>query len=101
MLRRARASAARRHRGSQMGENGGRREFLRVAGAAGVAAAAAPSLAKAAEPQTVMAFVGCAHIHTPGFVKLLAGRPDVRVKWAWDHDPARVAVRAPELRAQV
>jgi predicted dehydrogenase len=84
-----------------MSENGGRREFLKVAGVAGTAVAAAPSLVLGAEPQAVMAFVGCAHIHTPGFVKLLASRPDVRVKWAWDHDPARVAVRAPELKAQV
>ena len=35
--------------------------------------------------------MGCAHIHVPGFTKLLAGREDVRVKWAWDPDPARVA----------
>ncbi len=83
-----------------MGETGGRREFLKVAGAAGAAMAAAPALALGADAPAVLAFVGCAHIHTPGFVKLLAARPDVRVKWAFDHDPARLAVRAPELRAQ-
>ena len=83
-----------------MGESNARREFLKTA-AASAAAAAVPSLGTAADPQVVLAFLGCAHIHTPGFVKLLAARPDVRVKWAWDHDPARVAVRAPELRAQV
>jgi predicted dehydrogenase len=83
-----------------MGETSGRREFLKTVSAAGVAVAAAPELGLAAGPQAVVALVGCAHIHTPGFVKLLASRPDVRVKWAWDPDPARVAVRAPELEAQ-
>jgi predicted dehydrogenase len=81
-------------------ETSGRRGFLKAAGAAGVAMAAARDRAFGAGGQAVLAFVGCAHIHTPGYVKLLASRPDVRVKWAWDPDPARVAVRAPELRAQ-
>ena len=83
-----------------MSETSGRREFLKAAGVTAAAVAAAPSLARGGDAQAVLAFVGCAHIHTPGFVKLLAARPDVRVKWAWDHDPARLAVRAPELKAQ-
>jgi predicted dehydrogenase len=89
-----------RHREVEMSETSGRREFLKAAGATAAAVAAAPSLVRGGDAQAVLAFVGCAHIHTPGFVKLLAARPDVRVKWAWDHDPARLAVRAPELKAQ-
>ena len=69
-----------------------RRGFLRTAGAAG-----RPSLPESASRaaqdagKTTLALVGCAHIHVPGFTKLLAERKDVRVKWAWDPDPARVA----------
>lgn len=48
-----------------------------------------------------LAFVGCAHIHTPGFIKLLKGRNDVKTKWVWDHDAARAERRAKELSAQV
>jgi predicted dehydrogenase len=36
-----------------------------------------------------LALVGCAHIHTPGFVKRLQARDDVRVKYVWDHQPER------------
>ena len=69
-----------------------RRGFLRKAGAAGAALAAGGRLAGAAgAPKVTIALVGCAHIHVPGFTQLLAGREDVRVKWAWDPDPARVA----------
>jgi predicted dehydrogenase len=69
-----------------------RRRFLKTAGAAGAALAAGP--ARAGTPgtgETTLALVGCAHIHVPGFTKILNERPDVRVKWAWDPDPARVA----------
>jgi predicted dehydrogenase len=48
-----------------------------------------------------LAFVGCAHIHTPGFVTLLNRREDARVKYVWDHDEARAKKRAPHLEAQV
>jgi len=69
-----------------------RRGFLRAAGAAGAALAAGERLAGAQDAaKTTLALVGCAHIHVPGFTKLLAERKDVRVKWAWDPDPARVA----------
>src|SRR5262245_12414820 len=48
------------------------------------------------------ALVGCAHIHTPGFVKSLQKRANVvKVKRVWDHDPARATQRAHELGAQV
>jgi predicted dehydrogenase len=45
------------------------------------------------------ALVGCAHIHTPGFVKRLNERSDVQVKYVWDHDPDRAEKRAAELGA--
>jgi predicted dehydrogenase len=69
-----------------------RRRFLKTAGAAGAALAAGPPRAGAqGAGMTTLALVGCSHIHVPGFTKQLAERPDVRVKWAWDPDPARVA----------
>jgi len=33
--------------------------------------------------------VGCAHIHTPGFVKAILNRPDLKVIKVWDPNPAR------------
>jgi predicted dehydrogenase len=69
-----------------------RRVFLRAAGAAGAALAAGERLAGAQDAAKItLALVGCAHIHVPGFARQLAERPDVRVKWAFDSDPARVA----------
>ncbi len=44
------------------------------------------------------AFVGCGHIHTPGFIHNINRRKDsVRVKSVWDHDLARAELRAGEL----
>src|SRR5438874_5106389 len=77
-----------------------RRDFLRSASVATLAAASLPSTLAAGKTIT-MAFVGCAHIHTPGFVNLLKKRPDVKVKSVWDHDAARAEKRAKELGAQV
>jgi predicted dehydrogenase len=68
-----------------------RRGFLKTAGTAGAALAAGATRAHPAEGKTTLALLGRAHIHVPGFAKQLAARPDVRVKWAWDPDPARVA----------
>jgi predicted dehydrogenase len=48
-----------------------------------------------------LALVGGAHIHTPGFIKRIKARTDVRVKSVWDHDPARAAKNAAELGAEV
>ena len=50
---------------------------------------------------TVLAFVGCAHIHTPGFVNAIKKRPGLRVKSVWDPNPARSAKRAADLGATV
>ncbi len=69
-----------------------RRRFLQTAGATGVVLAVGPGLARGqGGGKTTLALVGCSHIHVPGFTKQLADRTDVRVKWAWDPDPARVA----------
>jgi predicted dehydrogenase len=48
-----------------------------------------------------VAVVGCAHIHTPGFVNALKKRTDASVKYVWDHDPARAQVRAADLGVPV
>jgi predicted dehydrogenase len=81
-----------------------RRGFLKAAGGAALMAALPGGLAAAGEPgaRATLAFVGCAHIHTPGFIKLLnANRPAVRVKYTWDHNAARAERRASELGAAV
>jgi predicted dehydrogenase len=44
-----------------------------------------------------VALVGCAHIHTPGFVKRLQARTDVTVKYVWDHDTGRASKQAQAL----
>ena len=49
---------------------------------------------------TTLALVGGAHIHTPGFVKRLQARSDVRVRKVWDHEPARAQHWATELGAE-
>jgi predicted dehydrogenase len=81
-----------------------RRNFARQLGAAGAALAAVPSLAaaaRAAEPagKTVLAVVGCAHSHTPGYIQRLKGCQDVRVKYVWDTDAKRAKRWADELGA--
>jgi len=47
-----------------------------------------------------VALVGCAHIHTPGFVERLKERSDVRVKYVWDHNPDRAKKQADALATQ-
>lgn len=48
-----------------------------------------------------LGLIGAAHIHTPNFVKMLAARTDVAVKWIWDHDPVRAAKHVDALKAKV
>ena len=48
-----------------------------------------------------IALVGCAHIHTPGFIKRINERQDIHVKYVWDHNAERAALRAGELNSQV
>jgi predicted dehydrogenase len=79
-----------------------RRDFLRSIGSATLATAAFPAVDAAENEKTViLALVGGAHIHTPGFVDLLRRRQDVKVKSVWDHDAARAEKRAKPLQAKV
>ena len=79
-----------------------RRDFIKTTGYVGAAAVALPGLSLQAEDEkkVCVAFVGCAHIHTPGFINLLKTRKDVVVKLVWDHDAARAERRAKELNAK-
>jgi len=62
--------------------------------------AARPSTRHEKGPQMIhAALVGCAHIHTPGFVKRLNDRSNVEVKTVWDHDAERAQRNADELGA--
>jgi predicted dehydrogenase len=80
-----------------------RRNFMGVAGAAGLAAWAGTGGQTMGQEsaKVTLALVGAAHIHTPGFIKLLHARQDVVVKHVWDHDAARAARRAAELDSRV
>jgi predicted dehydrogenase len=48
-----------------------------------------------------VALVGCAHIHTPGFIEILKQRKDIKVKCVWDRDPAKTKSRAADLGVPV
>jgi predicted dehydrogenase len=48
-----------------------------------------------------LAFLGLAHIHTPGFIASIRKRDNIGVKSVWDHDVARAQLRAEELGAAV
>jgi len=50
---------------------------------------------------TTVAFVGCAHIHTPGFIHTIKNRTDIQCKSVWDHDQIRAEKRAAELGASL
>ncbi|HEX9995863.1 MAG TPA: Gfo/Idh/MocA family oxidoreductase [Abditibacterium sp.] len=49
----------------------------------------------------ITAFLGVAHIHTPGFVSTIKKREDVSCKYVYDHDAARAAKNAEQLGATV
>src|SRR5437762_2308766 len=78
-----------------------RREFIRDTSFAAAALAGLSTLAAEPTKKINIAFVGVAHIHTPGFIDLIKTRPDVRVKSVWDHDTARAEKRAKDLGAAV
>jgi predicted dehydrogenase len=78
-----------------------RRSFLQTTAFATAALAAAPAVLAQDQKKLTVALVGAAHIHTPSFVDLMRNRPDVKVKWVWDHDAARAAKRAKDLKAEV
>ena len=49
-----------------------------------------------------IALVGCAHIHTPAFVKMLLERKaDFEVAGVWDHDTKRAEKNAEQLDCKV
>jgi predicted dehydrogenase len=49
-----------------------------------------------------VALVGCAHVHTPGFINTLKAKAaEVKPKCVWDHDAARAEKRAKELGVPV
>lgn len=52
------------------------------------------------QPPVPLALVGCAHIHTPNFIKRIRDRRDVRVVAVWDHDAGRARRAAEQLGAQ-
>ena len=83
-----------------MNSNTNRRDFLKAAGTVALAAAALPVWAQSGKTTTI-AFVGVAHIHTGGYIDLIKKRPDVHIKYVWDHDAARAKQRADETGAQV
>ncbi len=58
-------------------------------------------MAADANKKIVLALVGVAHIHTPGFISLLNNRADVKVKSVWDPNEAKAAKRAPLVEAKV
>jgi len=76
-----------------------RRGFIRLAGAATLAATISPVLAQGNKKITV-AIVGVAHIHTPGYLDLIKKRGDVLIKYIWDHNPERAEQRAQSVGAQ-
>ncbi len=77
-----------------------RRDFLRRSSTVAAAASFALPVLAQSEKKMVLALVGAAHIHTPGFVDIMKKRPDAKVKFVWDHDAKRAAARAQELGAE-
>lgn len=87
-----------------MNDSINRRDFIKTGALAGAALAFSNGLSShvlgAENASVTLAFVGCAHIHTPGFIELLKRTPSVKVKYVWDHEEARAARRAKELSAK-
>jgi 1,5-anhydro-D-fructose reductase (1,5-anhydro-D-mannitol-forming) len=48
-----------------------------------------------------IAFLGTGHIHTPGFIKSIQARQDVKIKYVYDHDAARAQKNATNIGCQV
>jgi predicted dehydrogenase len=82
-----------------MEANHTRREFIRTTGAAALVAAALPVWAQEDKKITV-AFVGVAHIHTPGYLDQVKKYPGVHIKYVWDHDFERAKRGAEKVGAQ-
>src|ERR1700678_2507410 len=77
-----------------------RRDFIKTTGTATPAATVLPAWAQA-ETKITVAFVGVAHIHTPGYLDLVKNHPGTQIKYVWDHDASRAARRAKEVDATV
>jgi predicted dehydrogenase len=92
-------SAAKAFNLKKMKTNLNRREFIATASVATLATATFPAWAQD-EKKITIAFVGVAHIHTPSYLDIARKRPDVRVKYVWDHDADRASRRAQEVGAQ-
>jgi predicted dehydrogenase len=92
-------SAAKAFNLKKMKTNLNRREFIATASVATLATATFPAWAQD-EKKITIAFVGVAHIHTPSYLDIALKRPDVRVKYVWDHDADRASRRAQEVGAQ-
>jgi predicted dehydrogenase len=84
-----------------MNSNFNRRQFLRTAGAATIAAASLSPVLAEDEKKTTIALVGAAHIHVPGFHKDMQKRSNVRVKYVWDHSTPRAEKWAKDFGAEV
>jgi len=82
-----------------MDTNSNRRDFIKAAGVAALAAATLPVWAQTGKTTTI-AFVGVAHIHTPGYIDLIKNRPEVHIKYVWDHDADRASQHAKDTGAQ-
>jgi predicted dehydrogenase len=76
-----------------------RRDFIASGAMAVLASATLPAWAQTGQKITI-AFVGVAHIHTPQYLGIAKNRPDVHIKYIWDHDAARAERRAKEVGAQ-
>ena len=48
-----------------------------------------------------LAWLGCAHIHTPHFTEIVKNEPSVKVVGVWDHDVARAAKTAEKFGSPV
>ena len=78
-----------------------RREFIKSAGTAAIAASALPAGAALEAFGVTVAFVGLDHIHTPQYLNAVYRHPGVRIKYLWDEDPARAKARAGQVGATV
>lgn len=78
-----------------------RRRFIELTALSAISVAVAPRAFGQPNRKIVVAFVGCAHIHTGEYVNLLKSRKDVIVKWVWDHDEARAGKCAANFGSKV
>jgi predicted dehydrogenase len=78
-----------------------RRRFIQASGLAALAAAANSNIFAENQPAVTLALVGCAHIHTPNYIRALRRHHrHIHVKSVWDHDAARAEKAAKELRSR-